>query len=426
MDIRADKTESAAAREGAALTSQTAAPGSVSRRKGGARRARSAAAPHVHWLDEAANWSVVGIFVLLAIFALKWGAFVAMPITVALAFGFTLGPLVDRLERYGLPPAVAAAIIVVALGMLLYGLFLAFAIPLEQWSLRVPEMLDKARVHLFALRSTLERLQEIGNSVRDAATPGEKPVAVELRDVGIVTNALASAPPMLAQAFILLGTFYFFLANRSRLRTWLLLLPVSHDARFRVARMFRDTEMHLSRYVGAITLINISLGLAVGIAMWLVGLPSPALWGALAGVLNFVPYLGPAIVAIVITGAALVTFDDLSTVVTAPAVFLALNLLESQFVTPSVIGHRLTLNPFLVFVALAFWVWMWGPVGAFLAVPLLIIVMVAVERWGPDGGLGSIAASDAGGDAGAGLPPGSHDSLRREAAVSYKVTIPGA
>lgn len=328
----------------------------------------------------AAQWSILGIFLLLAVFALSWASFFLVPVTVALMFGLTLGPVVEWLERHRVPSYLASALMLAMLSAVPYGLFLAFAVPLEEWSLRVPEILGEARRLLFTLRETLEKLHEIGKSVEEAARAGDKPLEVAMREQGAVSWLLSSAPAVMAQVLILVGVLYFFLANRSRLRAALLAVPRAPQSRWRIARTIRDTEYYLSRYVAAITVVNLGLGLATGIAMWAIGMPSPALWGALAAVLNFVPYLGPGLVALILAGVALVTFEQVSSVLLAPALFLVLNLLEGQFVTPAVLGRRLTLNPFVVFLSLAFWVWLWGPVGAFLAVPLLIVAAVTLHH----------------------------------------------
>lgn len=338
------------------------------------------------WLDDAAKWAVIGVFLLLAVFALHWGRYFFIPATLAIAIGLTMGPFVDRLERMGVPPYLASGLIVLLLAGALYGLFLAFAIPLEEWSARVPEILDRARALLFSLRGTLEQLEELSKGVQEAASPAkDAPLEVTVRNTGLVTSYLATAPAVLAQMLILLGAFFFFLANRSRLRTWLLLLPVSQGVRYRIARIFRDTEYYLSRYVATITVVNIGLGIATGAAMWVVGMPSPALWGLLAAVLNFIPYLGPGLMTIIIGGVALVTFDQPTAILVPPLTFVGLNVIEGQFVTPTVLGHRLTLNPFVVFMVLVFWVWLWGPVGAFLAVPLLIFGTVTLAHAQADG-----------------------------------------
>jgi predicted PurR-regulated permease PerM len=135
----------------------------------------------------------------------------------------------------------------------------------------------------------------------------------------------------------------------------------------------------LSRYFGTLAIVNLCLGtVAAGLA-WAVNLPHPFLWGVLAATLNFIPYLGPAIMVATLFVIGLMSFSTLGHALIAPLAWIGMTTLEGQFITPTIIGHRLTLNPFLVFLSIAFWAWMWGPLGAFLAVPLLISAVV-VER----------------------------------------------
>jgi predicted PurR-regulated permease PerM len=132
--------------------------------------------------------------------------------------------------------------------------------------------------------------------------------------------------------------------------------------------------------IGTLTVVNICLGIAATVLTWLVGLPHPFLWGVLAAVLNFVPYLGAAIVIATLFVVGLIAFSALSHAVIAPLAYLGITALEGQVITPTLIGHRLTINPFLVFLSIACWTWMWGPVGAFLGVPILLRAMVALRR----------------------------------------------
>jgi predicted PurR-regulated permease PerM len=141
-----------------------------------------------------------------------------------------------------------------------------------------------------------------------------------------------------------------------------------------------------SIYFGTLTVVNICLGTAATVLTWLVGLPHPFLWGTLAAVLNFIPYLGPVIVIATLFVIGLTVFSALGQAVIAPLAYLGITALEGQVITPTLIGHRLTINPFLVFLSIAFWAWMWGPVGAFLAVPILLCAMVAVRRMSSTGG----------------------------------------
>jgi predicted PurR-regulated permease PerM len=135
-----------------------------------------------------------------------------------------------------------------------------------------------------------------------------------------------------------------------------------------------------SIYFGTLTIVNICLGIAATVMTWLVGLPHPFVWGMLAAVLNFIPYLGLAIIIATLFVIGLLVFSALSQPVIAPVAYLGITTLEGQVITPTLIGHRLTINPCLVFLSIAFWTWMWGLVGAFLAVPILLCAMVAVRR----------------------------------------------
>lgn len=317
------------------------------------------------------GFAVIGLFVMASIFALEWAAYFMIPLTTAMVVGLTLGPLIDKLEHMRFPPYLAGLAIIAALCLFLYGLFMAFAIPLEEWSARVPEVLEKLRQVAFWIEGPLKQLHDISREVQEAAKAGSQDLEVSVNE-GVVTRFLSSAPAIFGQCLIFIGTFYFFVVSRSRVRAGVLAFAPTRPARLRLARIMRDTESSLSRYLMAIAIVNVGLGIATGLVMWILGLPTPALWGALAAVLNFVLFLGPAAMVVILGGVALITFDSLSAVLLPPAAFIGLNLLESQFVTPTVLGRQLVLNPLIVFLSLAFWLWLWGPVGAFLAVPLFI------------------------------------------------------
>jgi predicted PurR-regulated permease PerM len=156
------------------------------------------------------------------------------------------------------------------------------------------------------------------------------------------------------------------------------------DAKLRFLKIMRDIERNLAGYLTVVTIVNTALGVVVAVGAWLIGLPNPVILGVLAAILNYVPYVGPAIMVIVLFGISLVTFPSVGQACIAPLGLVALTTTEGHFVTPTIIGRRLTLNPLLVFLALAFWTWMWGPIGALLAVPLSIIGLVVFNHLIPD------------------------------------------
>jgi len=332
-------------------------------------------------LIRASQLALIGLGLAAILFVLdSWSAFF-VPVTLSLVIGVMLTPILIRLEDWGLPPALAAAILVIGLAGLLYLAALLFMVPLSEWFARAPEIGAELRSRLLQLRQSLSVLYEVEERLQEAATDGRSaPQQVEVTQGGMVENMLRIAPPAIIQVVLFTGSLFFYLATRERLRLGLLSLCVDRAVKLRAARIMRDTEKSISRYLLTISVVNVGLGIATGLAMWMLDMPTPAFWGALAAVFNFIPYIGPWTLGAILVAVALVSFDTVSQIVAPPLAFLALNIVESQLVTPSALGRSLTLNPFLVFLALSFWLYMWGPVGAFLAVPFLILCAVALTH----------------------------------------------
>jgi predicted PurR-regulated permease PerM len=187
--------------------------------------------------------------------------------------------------------------------------------------------------------------------------------------------------PAFGQLILFFATLFFFLLVRPQLFRALILLPSERGARLRTLGILRGIEQDLTRYLGTVSVINIAVGVATGIIVDVIGYPNAALWGVLAFLLNYLPYVGPAIMILVLFTVGLVTFPSLIEAAIAPICFLALTTVEGYLITPNIIGKRHALNPFAVLLALAFWTWLWGPVGTFLAVPLLITGNLAIHHF---------------------------------------------
>lgn len=321
------------------------------------------------------QFSIIALFVMALGVTLHLGRYVFAPMIAGVLVGFTFGPISGWLERRGAPPSLASASIVLSSAVVISALLVGLAVPLEEWSSRVPEITRAIERQWEQVQGPIEKLRQVENQVSEAANSDDvpRPMEVTVQTPGIITDLISSASDVVARFLIFIATFYFFLASRTSLkRSGLRFLPTRH-LQFSVARILRDTESYLSRYVATITLINIGMGVAVAIAMYVIGLPQAYMWGAIAAVLNYAMYVGPAVMTIILLGVGLLNFPD-SAMAFAPAlVYVAINALEGQFVTPAILGGRLTLNPLIVFVSIAFWLWLWGPIGAFLAVPILII-----------------------------------------------------
>lgn len=324
--------------------------------------------------DGFVKFATISLFVMALGVTLYVGQYILAPIVAGILVGFTFGPVSSRLERWGVSPPLASCAIVLASIVAAGALLLSLAVPLEDWSGRVPEIVQAVEAQWQKLKGPITRIKQVEEQVAKAAE-GEpaQPLQVRVEPPGIVTNLISSASDIVTRLLIFLATFYFFLATRTSLKRSSLRFLPTRRLQFEVARIIRDTESYLSRYVATITAINIAFGVCIGLAMYFLGLPQPYLWGAMAMILNYAPYVGPAVMAIALLGVGLLTFTD-SVWAFAPAlIYVLLNGLEGQFITPTIVGESLTLNPLVVFVSIAFWLWLWGPIGAFLAVPILII-----------------------------------------------------
>ena len=226
-------------------------------------------------------------------------------------------------------------------------------------------------------------------------TGGDKNAsAVNLSSSNIVTVILSVLTPVVSETLIFLVALVFNLIYHRDFQSGMLLLFRNDRSRQMAKDILKDIQVNTSIYFGTLTVVNLCLGIAATVLTWLGGLPHPFLWGMLAAVLNFIPYVGAAIVIATLLVIGLLVFPALSHAVIAPLAYLGITALEGQVITPTLIGHRLTINPFLVFLSIACWTWMWGPVGTFLAVPILLCTMVAVSSTGGENAGAHAPAAD--------------------------------
>jgi predicted PurR-regulated permease PerM len=199
----------------------------------------------------------------------------------------------------------------------------------------------------------------------------------------MVTPVIAAVTPAAIELTLFFVTLIFFLAVQMDFRRYVASFFHTREGKLRFIRVTNEIEEDLASYVAIVTAINCLLGAAVALGAWLFGLPNPFIFGALAAVLNFMPYIGAGCMTVILLGVGLVTFPSPGYALVPPAAFVGLATLEGQFITPTVLGRSLTLNPLLVLLALAFWAWLWGPIGAFLAVPFTIVGMVVLHHLFP-------------------------------------------
>jgi predicted PurR-regulated permease PerM len=321
---------------------------------------------------------MVGVGFVALIFALQAGEFILAPIFLAVVIGLMFGPLATRIENSGVPPTISAVLVVLLFIGLVVAFSAALAAPLSEWVGRIPQLWEELQRQLAGWQRPLEALSAVREELR--AIAGAADVKVSVEDGSAVESVATMAPAVIAQLILFFASLYFFVATRHQIRTLVLGFSLDRRLRWRVAHIFRDVEKLVSKYLLSITVINLAEGILVGVGLFAVGVPSAALWGALAAVTNFVPFVGPLVMTVVLFAVGLAEFDTLGGSLLPPLIYQTINLVEAQFVTPTVIGRQMTLNPFVVLLALAFWIWLWGPIGGFIAVPALLVLYAVLRN----------------------------------------------
>jgi len=324
--------------------------------------------------------ATIGIFLLLFGGFLYIGRAILLPTLAAAVVALTLAPLIKAGKRHGISPWISA-IIVVALGVGALALAAtALAGPVSEWIGRAPEIGATIKQKLSVLDQPLAALHELEKALFSG---DDGMLNVNNPPPNVVLPVVAFLTPAAGELLLFFGTLMFFLVGQIELRVHIVSLFGNRDAKLRFLKIMRDIEKNLAGYLIVVTVINAALGTIVALGAWLLGFPNPAIFGLLAAALNYVPYVGPAAMVVVLFGVGLVTFPLLGHAFIAPLGFVALTTAEGHFITPTIVGRQLTLNPLLVFLALAFWTWMWGPIGAFLSVPLSIIGLVVFNHLFP-------------------------------------------
>jgi predicted PurR-regulated permease PerM len=326
--------------------------------------------------------AVIGLFLLILLAAASVARPIVVPVLAALVVGMTIGGPVDRLKRAGVPPGIVAMVIVgLVLSALLIGAVL-LATPVSDWLSRAPGVTALMREKLHILARPMGALAELSASLNNLG--GEKSeMAVDVSRGNIIQSVLTFLTPALSEFILFFGALLFFLLGRTRMKGKLVLSLVDRANRLMTLRIISDVESDLAAYLATTTMINLGVGLCTTAIMWALGVPNAPLWGSLAFFLNYLPYIGPALMVAILFVVGMITFSTLGESLLPAAIFVCLTTIEGQFLGPTLLGKRLELNPLAVFLGIAFWTWMWGPIGAFLSVPMLVMGMVVWRHVSP-------------------------------------------
>ncbi len=330
-----------------------------------------------------------GIGLILALpFALRAGAEFFLPLTAALVIAIALVPLLEWMERRGLPSGLAALIAMIGFLVVANTALVLIVVPATDWFRILPQRLPQIQANLAPLIDFYANLQRfVDETVRMIANGPVAAAQTAAVDAprSLLQFAATSAPSAIIQMVFALLIIYFFLAGWTRLRRRTINSRGSFDGAMAVARVIQNMVDATSAYVITIATINLCLGAAIAFALWLIGMPSPLMWGGIVALLNFIPYFGPMLAAVLLGLGGLMVFDDVYVALLPAGLQVGFHLVEANVVTPMLLGRRLTMNPLLILVSLAFWGWVWGTPGALLGVPLLIIIQTVVQAAGtPD------------------------------------------
>jgi predicted PurR-regulated permease PerM len=321
---------------------------------------------------------------LLVTYMLYVARVVVIPLMVALLLKLVLSPVVRALASWRLPESIGAAVVLaVGVAGVGYGVF-ALSTPAAEWIARIPESLTTLENHFRVLKEPVEQMQKTEEAISKLSElDPSRPRPLVVTQPGFGTLLLSETSNAVIGLVATLVLLYFLLSSGDLfLRKLVTVLPRFADKK-QAVEIAQRVQGDISHYLFTITVINIVLGVAVGIALYLLGMPSPALWGTMCAVLNYVPFLGHIIGFSIIGLVALMTFGEIDVAIIPPLIYAAIAFLEGQLITPLIVARRLTLNPVAVFVALIFWGWLWHIPGMLLAVPLLAATKIICDHIRP-------------------------------------------
>lgn len=327
-------------------------------------------------LQRSPQLSLLVIATFTALLALYQAQAVVVPITTAVILGMMLGPLVDRSRQLGIHPAFISLAVTFGLITSAALAIILLSEPISTWITRIPEISARLSTRLGFLMRPLGAWRQIESALRDVGGQATASVEVAASPASLITYVLGFATPALGQMLIFIAAFFFFVAGRQAIKQRVTLSFMARKNRLEVLRVVTEIERDLAAWFGTTSLINVALGLCMTGVLYVLGIPNAIMWGVLVFILNFVPFVGPLIMAVLLTIAGFMTFEETLSALFPAIAYVLLVTLESNLLTPQLLGKRFSLHLFAVFITIIFWSWIWGAAGALLALPMLIIARV--------------------------------------------------
>ena len=326
-----------------------------------------------------------GLFGLGVLYTLYIAHQIVLPIILAILASLLLAPLVSRGARAGIPRFVSSLVLVLTLLAGILGLGWAVVTPALEWAEEAPQGISRLLVGQSGFRNQIEKVTESARKVEESmdglakSDNGKQPTTVVLQAESWRSQLIQKARHGLAGLALALALTYFLLVSGDRLiRNFIRQLPAGQ--RRRALTIVSDSQSQIAQYLGVIGVSNLLVGTVTGVMCWAVGLPDPAIWGLVAGLARFIPYLGVILTITLLAVVSATSLEELWLMVVAPLGYLILTSLVGFFIEPWIHGFRMAINPVIIFVAIFFWGWLWGPVGVLLAVPRMTVIQVVLKQ----------------------------------------------
>ncbi len=332
-------------------------------------------------LGKVSAWSLATLAALAAVCALYLARELMLPIVAAFVVGVMLSPLARRLEALRVPRAIVALLIVLGVALLI-ALVIALIVPrVSELTTGLPALVASLKEKLQVFDGLIRFWHRLSSTVETAGiAPTSDAVSLPMPGLDWVPTTLGVLLPPITGFLFFLVVLLLFIAKWPDLRRGLVMTFASRDSRLTVLKILNEIESGLARYLLTVTVINLFVGAITGVICSLTRTPNAIGFGALAATLNFIPVVGPMATFVVLVLVGVVTAPTLAQGLLPAAGFAMLIVVEGQFVTPTIIGRQLELNALAVLLSLAFWTWLWGPIGAVLSSPILMVALILKQR----------------------------------------------
>jgi predicted PurR-regulated permease PerM len=333
---------------------------------------------------------LTGIFLVALVGLVYFARDFLLPVFLAFLLALTLRPIVRYLQKRSIAPGLTALVLVILVVSGFFAGAYLLSDPIAEWVARVPEISQRVQQKLSSLRRPVEAVVKASEQVQTITEGTSEPTVqkVVIQQPGLLSKAAGNIISAVSTAAVTFVLLLFLLASGPMFYEKMINVMPTFSDKKRALAIAYDVEREVSQYLLTITLINISFGIYIAAVMTIVGMPNPILWGVAALLLNYIPYVGALTGIAMVSVVALISFDSISYALIAPLLYFVAAILEGQFITPMFLGRRLELNSVAILVFVAMWGWLWGIVGAIIAVPFLVLIKVFCDHFEGLAGIG--------------------------------------